>query len=289
MKKIFIFLAVATLALVACSKDKKPADDPTKVVYGGVTYNTVTLENGQTWIAEPLRYIPQGAVVGNYANNPDIAYSYFFSDCEFEAGKVKKANPEFIQSGHYLEELGLLYSLKTIFGQEITAENNKSFEGVQGICPNGYHIPTRAEWIALVGYSTKNETDASDVTDASAYFYNKDYKGGNIKEMLDGGWKYALSGYVLSGKIGSIPISCVLTGAGKTTVEDFEGYNSAFNYIACSTGYTPKTGYQMFGLMSTFNATYPEGRANLGYISVATATANNKPYVQVRCIKDSKK
>ena len=40
-------------------------EDPNTLTYGGVTYKTVTLSNGQTWMAEPLRYVPDGMTVSS--------------------------------------------------------------------------------------------------------------------------------------------------------------------------------------------------------------------------------
>lgn len=60
MKK-FCFLLAAAALVAACQKPSNgggPVDDNT-LSYGGVTYKTVTLSNGQTWMAEPLRYVPE--------------------------------------------------------------------------------------------------------------------------------------------------------------------------------------------------------------------------------------
>ena len=40
-------------------------------------------------------------------------------------------------------------------GKEVTEENCYEFEGAQGICPEGWHIPTRPEFVGLCGLSNK--------------------------------------------------------------------------------------------------------------------------------------
>lgn len=130
----------------------------------------------------------------------------------------------------------------------------------------------------LIGFSVSRDNANSSATEINdkAVCYNADYKGAKIGDLKACGFNYTLSGYALANKYGAIPVSKV-----NCTIEELAGYNSAFNFIISSTGYTPKSGFQMFGTMTTFSkATYPEGRVNLGYITI------NNTKVQVRCIKN---
>lgn len=285
MKKYLIMMAAALVAFAACNKDdeKEKSEDKNFIEYGGVKYKTVTLSNGQTWMAEPLRYLPKDAVVSEDPTSEGICYAYKFKNVVIDKNDknvdvIKSYEYDYAKSDEAIKELGYLYDFKSIFGADITEENYNKLEGVQGICPEGWHIPTHAECLALVGNSNALVTGETAPSDENALFYDKDYKGARYVDMIKE-FNYPLSGYAMAGKYGTIPLSRLTT-----TVESLYNYNSPFNFIVTSTGYKPKTGVQMFGMQTTFNAgTYPEGRVTLGYIT------NNKTKVQVRCIKDSEK
>ena len=291
MKKYFMILAAALLTFAACNKDDDKSEDKNILEYGGVKYKTVTLSNGQTWMAEPLRYLPEGAKVSDDPASEGIVYAYKFKDLVYseDGTKLNSSTMVLANTDELIKELGYLYDLKSIFGADVTAENYDKLEGVQGICPAGWHIPTHSDFMELIGYSvSRDNANASAVeTNDKAEFYNKDYEGAKVTEMNKGGFNYSLSGYALNGKYGTIALSKVTT-----SVESLYGYNSAFNYVISSTGYKPKSGFQLFGMMTTFNQSkYPEGRATLGYVSIANAStgASMKTKVQVRCVKDSEK
>ena len=281
MKKYLILMAAALVAFAACKKDddKEKKDDAPKdvVEIGGITYKTVTLSNGQTWMAEPLRTLPEGATVSEDPASEGIVYSYKFTNLTYkEDGKTLDTKELVIAKDEAsIKELGYLYDLKSVFGVEVTADNYLTLEGAQGICPDGWHIPTHADFMALVGSSTATNSSAA-ATDETALCYDADYQGAKIALLKECGFNYTLSGYALAGKYGAIPVS-----KANSTIEELYGYNSPFNYIVSSTGYTPKTGFQMFGLMTTFTAAkYPEGRVTLGYMTI------NNTKAQVRCIKN---
>lgn len=84
--------------------------------YHGVDYPTVLID-GRTWMAENMRYIPAEAVVGG--------------NLWYPAGGAAAA-----------EELGVLYDYALATGGAETLP-------VQGICPEGWHIPDRDELTSL--------------------------------------------------------------------------------------------------------------------------------------------
>ncbi len=55
-----------------------------------------------------------------------------------------------------IEQYGLLYDWET-------AMANETDEGVQGICPDGWHIPTNEEWTELIDYVKTNDLDITNV------------------------------------------------------------------------------------------------------------------------------
>lgn len=98
----------------------------------GETYEKVTVGN-QVWMAENLRY----AAAGSY-KSPDAPVSY-----------------------------GRLYSWNILMNGEPASATNPS--RVQGLCPDGWHIPSDAEWKIL---ETEVGMDPSDVDDIGLRIYN---------------------------------------------------------------------------------------------------------------------
>lgn len=95
----------------------------------GNTYSILTI-GSQTWMAENLRYegnIPLGRNITS-STNP---YRYYPNDNET-----------------YVETYGYLYNWQAAMNGEVSSSSNPS--GVQGICPNGWHLPSHQEWTQLV-------------------------------------------------------------------------------------------------------------------------------------------
>ncbi len=131
-------------------------DCPPVTDVDGNTYKTVKL-GAQCWMAENLRttrhangtYIPIG---GNYASKY-TAYRYY---------------PD--NDPATMDYYGCLYNWKALMGNSEPTYANPS--GIQGICPNGWHIPSAAEWSQLGDY----------VGSQSKYRLANDYK--NIAKSL---------------------------------------------------------------------------------------------------------
>ncbi len=148
MNKIFILLLVI-IAFYSCSKD-----DDKEVVFlsgedvqdvDGNEYSTVVIGN-QTWMAENLKATSYAdgteiplveddeawAALGE--NNTDKGCCYYSSS----------DNSEY-------EDYGVLYTFAA-------AVNGTAYEdeSIQGACPNGWHIPSQAEWEVLIEYTGGN-------------------------------------------------------------------------------------------------------------------------------------
>ena len=254
--------------------------DENYFLYDNVKYNTVTLANGTTWMAEPLIYLPKG-----YTPSTDpTADSHVWYPYEIKADGATVATTE--ESA--IKELGYLYDFQVALGgKEITESNLNSFEGAQGICPKGWHIPTRLEYFNLVGKTT-NDVDGKVPADGDkALFYDAVYDGAKISSLNNAGFNYQFSG---------VRMATSLTGAGsyqKTAIAEDANIQTALhgkpamNYLMTSTAFKPVynstsgllTNIQFFGLMSTINAKYSEGRLSLSYVSI-------KAGMQLRCVRD---
>ena len=101
----------------------------------GNVYNTVLIGN-QVWMRENLRTtkyangttIPLGTTASTYS-----AYRYYPDD--------NSAN---------VSDYGYLYNWAAVMNGSASSDANPS--GVQGICPDGWHVPSDAEWTELTNY-----------------------------------------------------------------------------------------------------------------------------------------
>lgn len=233
--------------------------------YGGVDYKVVYLSDGNYWMAENLRYVPDGMSPSSDPSDGNGLWYPYSSDGTTATSLTDDAS---------VANLGYLYDCATAFGVEVTADNYKNLEGIRGICPEGWHIPSRSEWFEVVGDSNKGdgETAAPDkLTTADFFDAEKDYA--SIKKANESGFNFVFAGCVYNGKYQTVTIK-----ESTSPVEEWWGGN-AMNYMLSSTGYTSKTGQQMFALMSTFTKTYEDGRLILAYSNVPNG-------VSVRCVRD---
>ena len=88
--------------------------------YEGNYYETVQIGN-QCWMAENLRS-------SKYADGTNISGDYY-------------------KDADYLENYGRVYTWAAIMHGAGTSNANPS--GVQGVCPDGWHVPSDAEWLEL--------------------------------------------------------------------------------------------------------------------------------------------
>ncbi len=249
--------------------------DENYIIYAGDRYSVKHLSNDLWIMTQNMRFVPEGKTVSSDPTDGNgIWYSYTSDGTTCTAETTDAA----------IEAHGLLYDHQVAFGSEITAENYKSFEGTQGICPDGWHIPTWAEFFSIVGKSNKtDDTDAC--SNENAVYYDKAYDGGRIKTMNEDGFNWDFAGAMnRTNTEATGAYQKIITKAATCSVEEWLGKN-ALTYYMGSTGYTP-TGSagvtknrQFMSLMSTFTATYPEGKVNVAYTNFLGGYA-------LRCIRD---
>ncbi len=232
-------------------------------VYYGETYKIVTLADGNTWMAENMRYVPAGKTVSSDPTaDAGIWYSYNLEWSEADSKYKAIADPTCSK--------GLLYNMATILGvDEVTVDNYKSFEGAQGICPKGWHVPTRAEGLNLVGYSTKIEGESGPVTNKEAAYYDTEYNGGKLSNMTD--WDFQFAGVRLK-------TSDKMTGSYSVVSYNKVGFPT-MNYVATSTGSNATSTIKFSAFMTTFTSTLADGR-----LSLADNVSTNG--VALRCVKN---
>ena len=108
---------------------------PTLTDASGNTYNTIWLGT-QCWMKENLR-------TTTYANGNPISQG---SDTSTTTAYWYYPN----NSSSNMPTYGLLYNWAAVMHNDTSSNSNPS--GVQGICPDGWHVPSEAEWEQLAYY-----------------------------------------------------------------------------------------------------------------------------------------
>ncbi|MDR2556009.1 MAG: fibrobacter succinogenes major paralogous domain-containing protein [Fibromonadaceae bacterium] len=150
----------------------------------GKIYKSVVI-GGKAWMAENLNYnVLDKATDVCYDNNPANCVAY-----------------------------GRLYNWSTAMGGSASSSKNPS--GVQGVCPDGWHLPSDAEWNALTKFVNPSCSDNSDCEGAgtklkatNGWNNNDDGSSGNGTDefgfsALPGGLGYSDGSFLQVG-IGSI-------------------------------------------------------------------------------------
>ena len=243
------------------------------VAYGGETYHAVKMKDGKWWMTENLRYVPAGMTPSSDKNAVTNGFWYPLVIDELTADK---ATVKFSTAAEDILANGYLYSTEVALGVkpgDITVENAASFEGVQGICPEGWHIPTKADIIALVG-KTADKND----TNPNAPYFDAELNGGNGSAAL-----LNAAGFN-AGAWGAVSVSNAAATTG-TTMGAIKAYQRGMNtgYLAGSTVHQVTTNddgslknVQFVALMPNMNTGTYNGAWN-----------NYRNGVSVRCVKNN--
>jgi len=103
--------------------------------YDGNTYNTVQIGE-QCWMKENLR-------TTHYSNGAEISLGDVISD-----NTAYRYYPN--NNSENVATYGYLYNWAAVMRWASASTANPS--GVQGICPTGWHVPSKAEWTQLTNY-----------------------------------------------------------------------------------------------------------------------------------------
>jgi len=101
----------------------------------------------QIWMGENLKYLP--SVVGPSSGSQTTPFNYVYG---YAGTNVTEA-----RATANFTTYGVLYNWPAAMNGAPSSTNNPS--GVQGLCPSGWHLPSKAEWTQLVDYLV-NETVA---------------------------------------------------------------------------------------------------------------------------------
>ena len=190
MKRIWLYALSALLIIASTScKKEQGAEDREEVISSvkdceGNSYAVVKI-GSQYWMAENLRSTKYDTeserANATITTSDEPTYAPYYTD-------GRNASSEYSEelTAELRKKLGLLYNWAAAVGFE-TAEaaqaQTEGFAGVrQGICPNGWHLPTKTEW------GTMAEAVGGVYSETSC-------KGAGIKLRAMSGWSKQ-NGYV---------------------------------------------------------------------------------------------
>ena len=242
-------LAPDAVASVRCVRDVEEVADgfacpgtPAVTDVEGNVYNTIMI-GGQCWMKENLRtryYADHTALVQGEELSDSVAYYYLPSVEESE-----------------LSLYGILYNWSAVMGGQSSSASVPS--NVQGICPDGWHVPNQAEWLVLNRYVGSQA----------------EYRCGSSSNSI---------GKALAGTYGWRPSSDSCDTGDTTTVHNATGFSAlpAGRYPNNATGVTAT-----FWSSTESN----DSQAVMRYLNYTTPNfskgdLNKSNAASVRCVKD---
>ena len=196
----------------------------------GNTYSTVII-GSQTWMAENLRYA--GNIQLGDTTSYNTAYRYYPNN-----------------NSNNVHTYGYLYNRRAVFNGASSSSSNPS--GIQGICPDGWHLPSNAEWSQL-----------------SDYLNNAD----NVGAMLAGNTNLWESGTLTNSSYFG------LTGFSALPAGVYSNYYSGFGRYAKFWSATEMSFYSVYIRFISYERTNISGWESTNY-------ASSKDGFSVRCVKN---
>ena len=216
----------------------------------GNTYDAVQIGD-QVWMAENLR-------TTKYADGTAIPMgsTYSFTEpCRYAPGSGQSNEENMDNVSRY----GYLYNWPAVMHGASSSSSNPS--GVQGICPNGWHVPSDAEWTQLTNYV------------GSQTQYQCNNSSSNIAKALASttGWNSSSN----TCAVGNNPISNNATGFSALPAGGYYG------------GYGGFGGSAFFWSAAEYNDGYAYGRGLYYNYAGVNRYNDDKNYgFSVRCVRD---
>lgn len=233
-----------------------------EVDYSGYKYKVKKLADGNFWFVENLRVVPAGKEVTDDLTKLDNGVWY----------PVDQAKKVLTDNADTVKVKGYLYSAEAALGLApgtVKDDNFTTFEGKQGICPDGWHIPTLDELANLVGRVAQSKYDLKKEPGpiATAPYWDATAGAAQIS-------KANADGFNIDNKTGYINAAATAT---KGTVIN------VMNYILSSAAVPNSTDATKFN--NQFYAIMPAATSGG---SCSGACFNYRGGASVRCIKDHK-
>ncbi len=117
-----------------------PCNGETSVAYQGYTYDIVEIGD-QCWFAENLKYLPEGEEFSDSESSSESDPHYYVYNYN-DGGNVSNLTEDDLDM---YNTYGILYNWSAVM-------NNESSPGSQGLCPEGWYVPSAYDWNNLNNY-----------------------------------------------------------------------------------------------------------------------------------------
>ena len=214
----------------------------------GQIYNIVKIGN-QWWMAENLNSthyadgtpLVDGTGAGDITNDYTTKYYFYYNN----------------DSATYADTYGALYTWAAVMNGATSSNNNPS--GVQGVCPDGWHVPSDTAWKELEMYLGMSQTDADNIN------WRGTDEGGKLKEAGTTHWDSP--------------------NTGATNSSDFTALPGGFRYDDGSYGYVG--GNATFWSSTEYTSGSAWTRVLANSLSEISRTYGYKDFgYSVRCVRD---
>ena len=193
----------------------------------GKSYPIVQIGD-QWWTAENLAYLPNVSPPTEESYSEKYYYVYEYNGTNIAEAKATENYRKF----------GVLYNWSAIMNGE--SGNNLNPSGVQGICPNGWHLPSDSEWDELAQFISNlkgpfNKEEGGDWEEVGKYLkatndWNNEGNGTDDFGFsgLPGGFRYTEGFFYYIGEAGGWWTSTDIDATGVEDIVLSNEYNSLF-------------------------------------------------------------
>lgn len=144
------------------------------ITYHGDKYTVAKMKDNKWWMTQNMRYVPAGITPSSDLSA--VTAGVFNPLTIVEGARAFTADEAVVVSNGYLYQGEVALGLKV--GDIVSESQAKALEGVQGICPKGWHVPTKADITNLVGkgvgITTKTDAPYYDGANGSIALLNAD-------------------------------------------------------------------------------------------------------------------
>ncbi|MCQ2336246.1 MAG: hypothetical protein MJ010_03585 [Paludibacteraceae bacterium] len=189
---IMVALAGVVMAFSACKKNdsgSEPKPEPKKETVTDICGNkySVVKIGTQTWMAENMactKYDTESELAGGVIAEGDgkgSGFQPYYMDSRIKEKWTDKGKFADNISDEQIKKLGLLYNWAAAMGytNEEALNQTRMYDGNrQGICPNGWHLPSQVEWHELESAikeeydEGKTGTEGKHLKSSSGWFEN---------------------------------------------------------------------------------------------------------------------
>lgn len=194
------------------------------ITYAGTRYSVAKMKDGKWWMTQNLAYLPEG-----YIPAADLTA---VTAGVFAPLRINEAHTaaEFGTDAALVASNGYLYQAEVALGLKVgdlkSVAEAQALEGAQGICPQGWHLPTLTDIVTLVGKSVGAST-----VDSAPYY---DGNNGSIVKLNEDGFN--------------------MDAFGAITVQD--NTKTTGNFMGWASGYPDKLSSGMFCGSTCAGVTY---------------------------------